>query len=262
MTQSNDHPFHPKRWTALTWLAILLWSWFAFQLNDPPTGHFTLDPVSGKLSDPIRYKSLSEIPFSVGWPLHYVIPSNSPTLQPVVPVGAPMPLPLLAPSSVSPFAMVGDLMFVVLSIAALVYLLQRFLIRFSLSTLFLSAFAIALFYPSGKLVRTIAGVDAARWYFIAVYFSPIPAALAVRYSVHLRFDWENSRLNWKRHQPSFDDYDSPDDALAAASRLNMLGDWDASINLYRHTAQRWPEHTEYIQHCIDQVTEKQSLAQV
>ena len=58
-----------------------------------------------------------------------------------------------------------------------------------------------------------------------------------------------------------EDHDNPDDAMAAASKLDMHGDWTASINLYRHAAQRWPEHREYIQQCIDRVTEKQSMAQ-
>lgn len=56
-------------------------------------------------------------------------------------------------------------------------------------------------------------------------------------------------------------YDNPDDAIAAASRLDLQGDWSASIELYRHAAERWPEYRQYVQHCIDRVTEKQSLAQ-
>ncbi len=58
-----------------------------------------------------------------------------------------------------------------------------------------------------------------------------------------------------------EDYDNPDDAMAAASKLEMRGDWTASIDLYRHAAQRWPEHREYIEQCIDRVSEKQSLSQ-
>jgi hypothetical protein len=58
-----------------------------------------------------------------------------------------------------------------------------------------------------------------------------------------------------------EDYDNSDDAMAAASKMEMRGDWTASINLYRHAAQRWPEHSEYIQQCIDGVSEKQALIQ-
>lgn len=56
-------------------------------------------------------------------------------------------------------------------------------------------------------------------------------------------------------------FDNPDDALAAASKLDSRGDWTASLDLYRHAAERWPEHKEYIQRCIDRVTEKQASTQ-
>jgi hypothetical protein len=55
-----------------------------------------------------------------------------------------------------------------------------------------------------------------------------------------------------------DDYTDPDDALAAASRLDSLGDWDAAVALYRSVAARWPEHSIYADNCISEVTQKQS----
>lgn len=58
-----------------------------------------------------------------------------------------------------------------------------------------------------------------------------------------------------------DDYDSPNDALAAAARLDGRGHWEAPIDLYRHAAKRWLEHAEYVQRCVDPIAEKQSLAQ-
>jgi hypothetical protein len=57
-----------------------------------------------------------------------------------------------------------------------------------------------------------------------------------------------------------DDYHDPDDAIAAASRLDSLGDWDAAIALYRSAAKRWPEHANYIGNCIDAITEKMGTA--
>ena len=54
-------------------------------------------------------------------------------------------------------------------------------------------------------------------------------------------------------------YNTPDDALAAASKLDSHGEWAAAIDLYRQAAERWPEQVEYIQGCIDSITEKQSL---
>jgi hypothetical protein len=46
------------------------------------------------------------------------------------------------------------------------------------------------------------------------------------------------------------DYANADDALTAASKLDMLGDWDEAIALYQYTAARWPEHECYVQECI------------
>jgi hypothetical protein len=65
---------------------------------------------------------------------------------------------------------------------------------------------------------------------------------------------------WTRSQQSFDGYANADDAIAAASRLEMRGDWTGSIDLYRRAGERWPEHTTYVQNCIDRITKKQSFA--
>ena len=53
-------------------------------------------------------------------------------------------------------------------------------------------------------------------------------------------------------------YSNPDDALAAASRLDTLGDWDLAISLYEHVATRWPEHAGYSTACVEKIREKQS----
>ena len=55
-------------------------------------------------------------------------------------------------------------------------------------------------------------------------------------------------------------YSNAEDALAAASRLDTLGDWEAATAIYQGAAIRWPEHEEYIQRCLEHVREKQSLA--
>ena len=57
-----------------------------------------------------------------------------------------------------------------------------------------------------------------------------------------------------------DDYNDPDDAIAAASRLDSLGDWDAAISLYRSVAERWPEHSTYVTNCIADIDQKQTAA--
>lgn len=60
------------------------------------------------------------------------------------------------------------------------------------------------------------------------------------------------------HERSQDGYDNADDALAAVSKLDRNGDWDAAISLYRLAADRWPEHTTYIDNCINDIMKKQT----
>ena len=54
-------------------------------------------------------------------------------------------------------------------------------------------------------------------------------------------------------------YDNADDALAAAARLDKLGDWEAALEIYQDAAQRWPEHGDYIESCVTAIREKQTL---
>jgi hypothetical protein len=51
-------------------------------------------------------------------------------------------------------------------------------------------------------------------------------------------------------------YSDADDALDAASKLDMLGDWDEAIELYRFAATRWPENESYIKECIRVIDSK------
>ena len=259
MPQKNTNRFHPKQWTAVTWLAVLLWTWTAFLGNYPSFVWYSVNPATGELSEPIRAKSLSEIPYPIGWPLHYVEPSDFSTPLPAVLVGSPAPPPI--PSAVSLLAMVANLLLIVIAVFALVYLLQRIKYRFSLLFLFVVMSSYPLYFTLERLVVIISGYNAHAWYATAIYFSPIVVALADRYSLYPRFNWVFFRLKWMVLHRSFDDYDHPDDVIAAARKLDWRGDWTASINLYRRIAERWPEQAEYMQQCIDRVAEKQSLAQ-
>lgn len=251
----------------MTWVAVLIWAWCGFASNYPPSESYAVDAVTGQLSDPTRYESLSEIPFPVGWPLRYVTPSYLFTPPPVILAATPPPPP--APSRVFLSVLVVNVLLIVLAIAALVYLLQRFMFQFSLLTLFILMSAFPIYLALGKLVGIAAGYELMRWYPVAVYFSPIAAVLVVRYSIHQRLmktfnyrliSWRADRAS-SSDQPSLGGYDNPHDALAAASSLDRGGDWNAAIELYRHTAERWPEHSEYVQQCVEQIAEKQSLAQ-
>jgi hypothetical protein len=55
------------------------------------------------------------------------------------------------------------------------------------------------------------------------------------------------------------DYDNADDALAAASQLDHLGEWRAAALLYQHAAARWPEHRPYVVQCLARIWQKQAI---
>ncbi|TWU59521.1 hypothetical protein V7x_55990 [Crateriforma conspicua] len=47
-----------------------------------------------------------------------------------------------------------------------------------------------------------------------------------------------------------------DDAIAAASKLEKVGDWDEAIEAFREAADRWPDHATYIRNCIAEIERK------
>ena len=51
MSEASASPFNPKRWTALTWLAVLIWAWHPFVLNFPPSASSGVNPHTGELSN-------------------------------------------------------------------------------------------------------------------------------------------------------------------------------------------------------------------
>ena len=72
--------------------------------------------------------------------------------------------------------------------------------------------------------------------------------------------WLCVRPSTKVSERSPESYSDPDDALAAAARLEQLGEWDSAISLYENVAKRCPEHHDYIATCVEQIKEKQGLA--
>jgi hypothetical protein len=75
--------------------------------------------------------------------------------------------------------------------------------------------------------------------------------------------WPVSALIWILVHPRIklverpvDDYANADDALVAASKLDMLGEWDGAIALYQQVAARWPEHENYVRECIKAIDGK------
>ena len=53
-----------------------------------------------------------------------------------------------------------------------------------------------------------------------------------------------------------DAYETADDALAGVAKLDMLGEWNQALALYFHVANRWPEHENYANECINQIERK------
>ena len=172
------HYFNPLRWTALTWLAVCVWCWGAIPLNYPPSVSYELDS-SGKLSNPTHYTDLSEYPFPVGWPFHYVEPDDP--IQSMVPavVGTPSPLP--GPSSISILALFANSILVLSAIASLIVLLQAFIPRFSLRLILVLPFLYPVYFLGARVVGLIAGYNAVEWYVNGVYFSPTLVCLAIAF---------------------------------------------------------------------------------
>jgi hypothetical protein len=54
--------------------------------------------------------------------------------------------------------------------------------------------------------------------------------------------------------------ENAEDAIALAVKLEADGDWEAAISQYRRAASRWPEHTDYINNCIEGVRRKQAVS--
>ncbi|QEF99069.1 hypothetical protein Mal15_31280 [Stieleria maiorica] len=74
------------------------------------------------------------------------------------------------------------------------------------------------------------------------------------------FIWLAIRPSEQLRRRTPDSFDDPDDALAAASRLATLGDWEQSIALYVSIRDRWPDHTDYVNACLDEINERRALA--
>ena len=65
--------------------------------------------------------------------------------------------------------------------------------------------------------------------------------------------WLFVRPRTKLIERAVQDYTNADDAIDAASRLEMLGDWDEAIVLYEYVAAQWPEHAGYVNECIKMI---------
>ena len=58
-----------------------------------------------------------------------------------------------------------------------------------------------------------------------------------------------------------DDFTNADDQIAAASRLESLGDFDAARRLLTDASSRWPGHDDYIRNMMTEIDRKRELQQ-
>jgi hypothetical protein len=61
---------------------------------------------------------------------------------------------------------------------------------------------------------------------------------------------------------NIDEYRNAEDAMAAASKMEMHGNWQEAIALHECIAERWPEHLSYTTECIRAMNDKQLLSQL
>lgn len=72
--------------------------------------------------------------------------------------------------------------------------------------------------------------------------------------------WIIARPRQKLADCSPDQYSDPNNALAAAARLDQLGEWEAAISLYGSADQRWPDYHDYIAACLKDIKRKQEVS--
>ena len=74
------------------------------------------------------------------------------------------------------------------------------------------------------------------------------------------FLWLVVRPTEKLIERRAEHYTSAEDAMAAARRLDALGEWEAAIRHYQSIATIWPEHARYAETCLEEARQKIALA--
>jgi hypothetical protein len=244
---------HPKRWTAITWLGIFLWLWGPISLNRLPASYWTEN--AGQWEQTV-ISSPSEMPFPIGWPLHYVVPDDPSSS--IVPqrVGAVIPPP--GPAWISYVSLAINLFLIAAATAAMVYCSQTLIPKFSLKAIFVITLLVALDFGVLPRVAQLFGVQVSRFLSDAIYFLPIAGVIAIPTLRKFDVDWAAAIPTIKSLGSKTVDYEDPDEVLAHASRLNRQGRWDEAIKIYRAAASQWPQQATYIGNCIAEIEEKKS----
>lgn len=223
-------------------------------MNYPPSETYTYGP-DNELILFESFDSLSEITIPVGWPLHYLNPTPTPTV-PVI-VGTPKLLPGTGAAVISWEAAGLNALAIGYAIFCLIYCSQRLMPRFTIRSVLMLTLLLVAYLKISPLIAEYGGYIVALWLFHAIYFGPI--VLAATIAVLRRVDWGQKRdeVLYRFLSPRQID-ESGDEHLAAAAKLEQSGEWDQAIHVYRIAAEKWPQHRSFANNCIASIKEKQS----
>lgn len=154
---------NPKKWNFVCWLLLLLWLYPSILMNAPLEPNLEEWATSGELTDGSRFVAYDPT-FLVGWPFGYLqIATNgaNPSVRTYTPMNA-----------------VFNFIFVSTTIIALIFAVQNWLPQFSIRTMLIGVAFVAVLIVAGQVVFSTEYYDLQVGFMMAVYFSPIGAALA------------------------------------------------------------------------------------
>lgn len=254
MAKSPPNPMHPKRWTAITWLGIFLWLWGPSVLNLVPSV-YSIKNDAGEWEE-TTIANLSDLPFAIGWPFHYVVPNDP--FPPSVPVRVGVALPAPGPADVYYGFFATNILLIALATAALVYCLQTLFPRFTLRTVFAVTLIVALYFGLLPHVTRTIGFVAGSLVVDGLYFSPIVGVIAILTLKKFNIQWSTTISKIRNVGGTTVDHNDPEEVLAHASQLDKQGRWEEAIDVYRSAALKWPQQATYIRNCITAIEEKKS----
>jgi hypothetical protein len=154
---------NPRKWNLACWVLLLFWLYPSVLMNAPMEPSLDEWESSGKLADGTRFTAYDP-EFLVGWPIGY--------LQIATKGSEP---------SVRTYNFLNALINCILvtaTLIALIYAVQNWIPQFSIRTLLIGVAVISLLITIGKAVFSTESYDLQTGFVMAVYFSPIVAALA------------------------------------------------------------------------------------
>ncbi len=200
--------------------------------------------------------NLSELPFAIGWPFHYIVPDDPFITSVPMPVGTALPPP--GPAEVYYGFLAINIFLIALATAALVFCLQTLFPRFTLRTVFAVTLIVALYFGLMPHVTRSIGFIAGSLIVDGLYFSPIVGVIAILTLKKFNVQWPTTISHLRSQFRKTVDHNDPEEVLAHASRLDKQGRWEEAIDVYRSAALKWPHQATYIGNCVAEIEEKKS----